>query len=136
MITVDEFYTRARWVPLLVPASCLLIVSVAALITGGTMGELSRLLLFPVWASICYVVPYGVFLIVVPRYLTPKSEREWRRIELLTPLCIAAVFAMAVGLYVGRSDWSKLGWALMGSSAIALGFGYPYVAFIEIGLAI
>src|SRR3954470_23332303 len=105
MITVNEFYTRARWVPLIVPASCIgILYVVSAIMRGGSIGTFFILLLWVAGAGVCYVVPYGVFLIVVPRYLTPKSEWEWRRVELLTPLCIAAVFAVAIVGLVGLSD--------------------------------
>jgi hypothetical protein len=74
--------------------------------------------------------------VLVPRYITPRNPKEWRRIEIVTPLCISAVFAIAVTLYVGTSDMSILRNALISLVGFSLGFGYLYVAIIEIGLFI
>jgi hypothetical protein len=94
MITINEFYRRARLVPIAIPVSSFIVVAVARMITGDLpLGRLSVVLLFVVSAGILSLLPYSAFLVLVPRYITPRNPKEWRRIELVTPLCISAIFA-------------------------------------------
>jgi hypothetical protein len=137
MITINEFYRRARFVPVVIPVSSFIVLAVARMITGDLpLGLLSVVLLYPVWAGVLSILPYTVFLVLVPRYITPRTPKEWRRIEILTPLCITVVLAVAVTLYVGTSDLSILRPALISFVSLSLGFGYLYVAIIEVGLFI
>ena len=83
-------------------------------------------------------IPYGICLLVVWTFFRPETEFEYRRIAIVAPIAIAAVFSgivfvlESIGHTPSAADYSG---TVKVWGGLALAFGYFYVVVIEIGLA-
>src|SRR5437868_5346929 len=98
-MTPEEFYRRSTIVPLLgmVPSFALGLFSIKG-IHNPVLRFLAGLPATLFFVGAFAAIPYGVYLLVVWRFFRPESEWEHRRIALIAPLAIAAVFVVLVSI--------------------------------------
>lgn len=135
-MTIGQFYCRASFLPLLVPAAAGIIVGLLWLtasqqtLDSGSVRALAAVAVTGIFSTL----PYAVYLIV----LASKSRREgWepgriRRWVWMGPAVLAIVVATALSL----RDFLAYEWESGFAGATFVGFwtlliGYAYVALIE-----
>jgi len=122
-MSIYTIYRACIWLPIVVPAVLILIVTMFGLrLSAGVVGEMIAYSL--IWGGL----PYTVLAAWATWWVGGRPEAEIRRLMFRAPLLMVGVFvplALATGLGVGALGPFS-GVALLGAVVIVL-LGYSYV---------
>ncbi|MDQ3698919.1 MAG: hypothetical protein M3373_13010 [Gemmatimonadota bacterium] len=147
-MTVQEYYARALWLPVAVPAVAALLVLVGVL-SGGRVAPAEGTALSEVvlgWAALIVfvgawsLVPYAVFALVVAIWIhrhRPRA-RNIRRVAWLAPLLIGIPFGVVLWtpLLGSGADFPGTMAAAAVYAVCAVVVGYAYLLPIELALLV
>ena len=129
-MTVLRFYRLSLWLPIVVPALEMVAFSMLGIGAAQTGWALEAV----AWSLIVGGVPYAALALWARTWMRDRSEAEIRRLMLLSPLLMVALFgalALGIGLAEGRAPGAAFRFALLGASVI-IPLGYAYVAIVAL----
>jgi hypothetical protein len=137
-MTPEQFYRRISVLPF---ALTLLAGSLAGVFwkasasmkAPNAMVGVAKVTTLIALCGVCSAVPYLIFLGLIWRPYTGRSERAWHRLVWSAPLLIAVPFGVAIGASAGLYHfWDRFYFA----GLWAIGVGYFYVVLIELAFVV
>ena len=128
-MTIHTYYRCAVWLPLLVPATTVVVMHVADVRPATSLA--TKLVQVVVVSGVYGGVPYALLAAYATWWIDGRPERELRRRALAAPLLMVVLWlavSAVVGVLYGKVE-TFLGFFWLGS-AVILPLGYAYVGLV------